>query len=196
MEVRYIVFTPEETRNGITVFVQKQGHAATSNDILAVELVGPNEAPTAVVRLQPSLATEPIRLSAQYIVAALLLYCIDRRIPIPKQAEKKVELSVNGLTLILTSDRSQGSPSLTSNQVTYGDLANRATHRIGTIQEELARAVARADYAESLVAQADERAHRAEAARSRSTSQLVAVALVPGIRGWLGRRLVRFKPAA
>jgi hypothetical protein len=196
MEVRYIVFTPEETRSAITAFVQKQGQAATANDVVAMELVGPNEAPTAVLRLQPSLASEPVKLGAQYIVAALLLYCIDRRIPIPKQADKKVELSVNGLTLILTSDRSQGSPSLTSNQVTYGDLANRATHRIGTIQEELARTIARADYAESLVAQADERARKAEAARSRSTSQLVAVALVPGIRGWIGRRLVKFKPAA
>jgi hypothetical protein len=196
MEVRYLIFTPEETRSAITAFVRKQGQVATANDIMAIEVVGSNDAPAAVVRLQPLLAAEPIRLSAHYLVAALLLYCVDRLIPIPRQAEKKVELSVNGLTLVLTSDRSQGSPVLANNQVTYGELANRATRKIGTIQEELARAIARADYAESLVARADRRVRKAEAARARSTALLNGVASVPGLRGWLGRWLVKFKSAA
>src|ERR1700730_6284428 len=64
---------------------------------------------------------------------------------------------------------------------------------IGTIQEELSRAIARADYAESLVKQADERASKAEAARARSSSALIAVALLPGIRGHLGRWLVKLR---
>jgi len=56
--------------------------------------------------------------------------------------------------------------------VTYGEMANRATRTIGTMQEELARALARADYAESQIAQAEERAARAEAARAKSSTQL------------------------
>src|SRR6185312_17351482 len=154
MEVRYIVFTADEMRNAVIGFIQKQGHVAATNDVAAVELVGPNEAPSAIVRLQPALAKKPINLGAQYLVAALLLYCMDRRIPIPKRAEKKVELSVNGLTLCMTTDSRSGSPQLAANQVSYGDMANRATRTIGTIQEELSRAIARADYAESLVKQA------------------------------------------
>ena len=193
MEVRYIVFTADEMRNAVVGFIQKQGHVASSNDVAGLELVGPNEAPSAIVKLQPALAKKPINLGAQYLVAALLLYCMDRRIPIPKQAEKKVELSVNGLTLIMTTDASSGSPHLAADQISYGDMANRATRAIGTIQEELARAIARADYAESLIGQADERASKAEAARARSSSALIAVALLPGIRGRLGRWLVKLR---
>ncbi len=151
MEIRYIVFTADEMRNAVIGFVQKQGQLAAPGDVAAVELVGPNEAPSAIVKLQPALAKKPINLGSQYLVAALLLYCMDRRIPIPKQAEKKVELSVNGLTLMVTTDASSGSPHLAANQVSYGAMANRATQTIGTIQEELARAIARADYAESMI---------------------------------------------
>jgi hypothetical protein len=72
-------------------------------------------------------------------------------------------------------------------------MANRATQTIGTIQEELARAIARADYAESMINQANERASKAEAARARSSSALIAVALLPGVRGRLGRWLVKLR---
>ncbi len=133
MEIRYIVFTADEMRNAVVGFVLKQGQLATPGDVAAVELVGPSETPSAIIKLQPSLAKKPINLGAQYLVAALLLYCMDRRIPLPKQAEKRVELSVNGLTLVVTTDASSGSPHLAANQVSYGDMANRATRTIGTI---------------------------------------------------------------
>jgi hypothetical protein len=192
MEVRYIIFNLDEVRSAVISFVQKQGQVAAAGDVVTVEVVGPMEAPTALVRLQAAPTAEPIKLSDQYLVAALLLYCIDRRIPIPKQAAKKVELTVNGLTLTLTSDRTQGAPSVASHQVTYGEIANRATQKMGTVLEELARALARIDYAEKQAAEAEERARRAETARGTSAI-LTAVAMVPGIRGQLGRWLVRFK---
>jgi hypothetical protein len=192
MEVRYIIFAPDEVRSAIVSFLRKQGQAATPNDVASVEVVGPGEAPAAMVKLLTS--EKPVKLTDQYLVAALLLHCIERRIPIPKQAAKRVELSVNGLTMVLTSDRSIGSPSVGSHQVSYGEIANRATQTIDSVQEQLARALSRADYAESLVAAAEERARRAEAARGRSSALMTAVALVPGIRGRLGRWLVRFKP--
>jgi hypothetical protein len=192
MEVRYIIFQTDEVRSAIVSFLQKQGQAATSNDVVSVEVVGPPEAPAATVKLLTS--EKPVKLGDQYLVAALLLHCIERRIPIPKQAAKRVELSVNGLTMVLTSDRSIGSPTVGSHQVSYGEIANRATQTIGSVQEQLARALARADYAESLVAASEERARRAEAARGRSSALLTAVALVPGMRGRVGRWLVKFKP--
>ena len=185
MEVRYIVFSSDEVRNAVTSFIQKQGQITTSNEVMAVEVLGPNEAPSSLVRLQAP-AAKPIKLGEQYLAAALLLYCIDRRIPIPKQATKKLELSVNGLTLALTTDRTQGSPSVANQQVNYGEIANRATQMIGSVQEQLARAIARADHAETQAAQSEDRARRAEAARGRSTALLTAVALVPGLRGHIG----------
>jgi hypothetical protein len=193
MEVRYIIFTPDETRIAVIGFVQKQGQIGIPGDVAGVELAGPTGAPIAVVKLQPALGKKPLKVEAQYLVAALLLYCLEQRVPIPKQAEKRVELSVNGLTLVMTSDRSLGSPHLAANQVSYGEMANRATRTIGTMQEELARATARADYAESQIGQAEERAARAEAARAKSSAALVAVTLKPGLRGHVGRWLVGFR---
>ncbi len=193
MEVRYIVFTPEETRSAIIAFAQKQGHIATPNDVMAVDVAGSKEEPIATIWLQNSATAKSISVDAQGLCAALLLYCVSRPIPIPKRAEKKVELSVHGLTFVLTTDRTQGSPISASNFVTYGEIANRATLEINALREELARTIARADHAEGLIAQADERATRAEAARAKSSALLIKVALVPGIRGWLGRLLVRFQ---
>jgi hypothetical protein len=192
MEVRYIIFNSDEVRAAIVSFVLKQGQITTANDVISVEVVGTNETPTAVVQLQPSPATKPIKLADQYLVAALVLFCIDRRIPIPKKAAKKVALSVNGLTLEMTTDRSQGAPSVANTQISYGEIANRATERIGTVQEELARTLARAVHAEGLIAQADERARKAEQARAKSSGALTAVLLMPGVRGQIGRWLVKF----
>ncbi len=192
MEVRYIIFTPDEVRSAVSSFVQKRGLVAARTDVTAVEVTGSNDAPTALVRLVTSVA-KPIELGDQYLIAALLLYCIDRRIPIPKHAAKTLELSVNGLTLAMTTDRSLGSPCVTHQQVKYGEIANRATQLIGTVQEQLARALGRAEYAESQAAQAEERTRRAEAARGRSSALLMAIALVPGLRGHIGRWLVKFR---
>jgi hypothetical protein len=193
MEVRYIIFSPEEVRSAVVGFVQKQGQAASAKDVAAVELAGPNEAPNALVKLQGADPAKPIKLGDQYLVAALLLHCIERRIPIPKQASKRVQLSVHGLTLEMTTDRNPGLLSVGNHQVSYGEIANRATQQIGTVQEQLARALARADHAEKVAAEAEERARRAELARGRSSALLTAVALVPGLRGHVGRWLVKFK---
>jgi hypothetical protein len=194
MEVRYIVFSPDEARTAVLTFAQRQGTVATTNDSFTVDLIGPNDAPSALLRLRGPRAAASISLSAEYLIAALLLYCGDRRIPISRRAEKRVELSVNGLTLVLTSDKPFGTPIAASNQIAYGEIATRATNELTSIKEELSRALARASYAESLVAAAEERARRAEAARSRATSMLVSIAILPGLRGRLGRWLVRYSP--
>lgn len=189
-EVRYIIFTPDDVRAAIILFLQKQGRAV-GRDVVAVEFSAPGDPPSALVRLQTG---EPTKLSEQYLIAALLLYCFDRRIPIPKQAAKRLVLTIDGLTLEMTSDRAQGSPLVGHNQVSYGELATRATQTIGSVQEQLARAVARADHAERCAAEAEDRARKAELARGRSSARLTAVALVPGLRGRIGRWLVRFRP--
>jgi hypothetical protein len=192
MEVRYIVFSPDEVRSAIITFVQRQGTVAAANDVLAVEFVGPNDAPSALVRVRGQPAPEPTSLSAQYLIAALLLYCGDRRIPVPRRAEKRVELSVNGLTLVLTTDKPSGTPVTGLAQVAYGEIATRATNELTGIKEELSRAQARATHAEALVDGAEERVRRAEAARSKATATLVSIANLPGLRGRLGRWLVRY----
>ena len=194
MEVRYIVFTPEEARSAIIAFAQRQGTVTSANDILAVDFVGSNDTPSAVLRLRGPTSGEPPTLGDQYLIAALLLYCGGRRIPIPKRAQKKIELSVHGLTLVLTSDKPFGTPISAITQVAYGEIATRATNELTNIKEELSRAQARASYAEGLVADAEERARRAEAARSKATSMLVSIANLRGFRGSLGRWLVRYSP--
>lgn len=193
MEVRYIVFTPDEARNAIIAFVLKQGVAASANDIAEVELTGEDAEPCATVQLRTPSSAKPTILNAQYLVAALLLYCCEHRIPVPKRAGKVVALSLHGLTLVLTTDTLDGSPLIAANLVTYGAIANRATQEISSTREELARALARADYAESMIAQAEACARRTESARARSTALLIRIGLMPGLRGRIGRWLVRYR---
>jgi hypothetical protein len=104
-----------------------------------------------------------------------------------------VALSLHGLTLVLTTDTLDGSPLIAANLVTYGAIANRATQEISSTREELARALARADYAESMIAQAEACARRTESARARSTALLIRIGLMPGLRGRIGRWLVRYR---
>jgi hypothetical protein len=193
MEVRYIVFTEDEERNAIVAFIIKQRLAATPNDVAEVELVSDNEDPSAMVQFRPPSATKPTRLNSQYLIAALLLYCLDRRIPITKRAQKKLELSIHGLTLVLTTDALQGSPRVADDNISYGVIANRATQEIGTVREELSRALARAEYAEGLIAQAEATARRVEAERCKSTAILIDIGRAPGLRGVLGRWLVGYR---
>jgi hypothetical protein len=194
MEVRYIVFSPDEARTAVISFLQRQGSVATASDVLALDFVGPNDAPCGLLRLRGRPGSEPTSLGPQYLMAALLLYCGDRRVPVRRRAEKRVELSINGLTLVLTSDRPHGAPIAAVAQVAYGEFTTRATNELATVKEELSRAQARARYAESLVAQAEERERRTEAARSRAASMLVSIANRPGLQGRLGRWLVRYSP--
>ena len=194
MEVRYIIFSPEEARAAMINFAQREGIAAAVDDVVAVDFVPPNDAPCALLRLRGSAVQEATPLSVQSVLTGLLLYCIDRRIPIPKRAEKRVELSINGLTLVLTSDKPFGAPVAASTQVAYGEITTRATNELASLKQELSRARARASHAEALVAEAKERAQRADTARSKATLALGSIAGLPGIRGRLGRWLVRYSP--
>lgn len=198
MEIRFIVFSVDEARVAALSYLKKQGHQISATDIATLEFTGEKDTPTAAIQLLSCSAakvidTSTIRLDQQHLTAALILQCAERRIPLPRAGEKKVELSVNGLTLISTMDRGLGLPSVSSSQVSYGELANRATDTISKVQEQLARALARAEHAESLVARAEERARRAEAARGKSSASLIAIAMMPGIRGRLGRWLLKFR---
>jgi hypothetical protein len=193
MEVRYIVFSTEEVRSAIVATFLKQGRIAAPADVMDVALADAQAGPSAVVQLRPGLATEPAIIGSEPLVGVVLFHCNVQRIPIPKRAQKRLELSINGLTMVLTTDLTRGSPTVGANQVSYGDIANRATQEIGTLRGELARAVARSDYAEGLIAEADARAARIEAARAQSSKLLVAIALVPGLRGRLGRWLVHYQ---
>lgn len=193
MEVRYIVFTRDEVRSAIVASLMKQGRVAAPADVMEVTLADALDGPSALVQLRAGLAAEPAVINPQHLIGILLVHCNANRVPIPKRAHKRIEQSVNGLTMVLTTDMTRGSPAVGVNQVSYGDIANRATQEISALRGELARAVARADYAEGLIAQADARADRVEAARSQSSKLLVAIALVPGLRGRLGRWLVHYQ---
>ena len=89
MEVRYIVFTPEETRSAIIAFAQKQGHIATPNDVMAVDVAGSKEEPIATIWLQNSATAKSIGVDAQGLCAALLLYCVQSSDTYPKESRKE-----------------------------------------------------------------------------------------------------------
>jgi hypothetical protein len=189
-EVRYIMFSPEETRHAIVAFVLKQGYAGSANEIVAMKLSGGvKEALSVNVQLRHPIMNKPINIAPEHLVGALLLYCNEHRIPVPRNAQKSVEPSADGLTLVLTTDQKQKAPVIVDNHITYAGIANYA-QEASEAKQGMARAIERAESAKVMTTLATARAQAAETAAAVSEARLRTITLAPGLRGWVGRRLV------
>jgi hypothetical protein len=188
MEVRYIVFTVEETRRAIISFVRTQYHNIKEN-IKEFEIVGHDEFPSVVVHLPGS----PIAISTSDLVGLLLLYCRDHHIPIPQRSQKKVQHSSSGLTLVLTTTDliEGGAPLVADGRITYRD--DTMAQELRAVRQELTRTIARAEEAERKVAEADARVAIAEKASAEAAAFAPAAS---GLRGWALRLLIESKQSA
>ena len=89
VEVRYIMFAPEETRQAVVSFALKEGYAGTPDDILAIHMTaGVHEAVSVNLEIRSPTKNKAIKLGSDRLIAALLLYCNGRKIPIPRRAQK------------------------------------------------------------------------------------------------------------
>jgi hypothetical protein len=190
IEVRYIIFTPEEARRAIVAFILKRGFAGNPDDILGIKINSDAQsAPSVEVQLRHHTTNKTISIASEHIAGALLLYCNDHRIPVPRRAQKIVEPSTDGLTLVLTTDLDQKNPTITGNHVTYTGIANYAQEN-RQARQDLASAIEHANSAKAMAALANVRAQTAETSAADSAKRLTAITLEPGLRGWLVRRLV------
>jgi hypothetical protein len=190
MEVRYIMFTPEETRHAIVAFALKEGYAGTPDDILGLNISGGvQEALSVNLEIRGPTTNKTIKIASDRLTGALLLYCNGRNIPIPRRAQKMFEASSDGLTMVLTTDLAQKKPVVVGNHITYTSIANYA-QETNEARRALALAVERTESAEAMISQANAKTQVAETAAAELADQITAIKLEPGIRGRLGRWLM------
>jgi len=102
-EFRFILFTPQEAAQALVRFCQKSGRKLPIATVVAAEPVGGvagEEPPRGVLRLLPDSGAEvELKFEPQEIVGALLLYALDRKIPMPRDSEKVLESIRNRFAL-------------------------------------------------------------------------------------------------
>jgi formate dehydrogenase assembly factor FdhD len=190
MEVRYIMFTPEETRHAMVAFALKEGYAATPDEISAMNVSGEvQEAISVSLDIRGPVAKKTVKISSEDLVGALLLYCSGRNIPIPRRARKMFESSSGGLTMVVTTDLAQKQPVVVGNHITYTAIANYA-QETNDAKRALAIAVERTQSAEAMMSHATAKAEAAETVAAEMADRLTAIRVEPGIRGRLGRWLM------
>jgi hypothetical protein len=102
VEIRRISFSEGEVIDAIGHFAKATRHPMPPGKITACEInskVG--LAVTVTVNHMADGSSHAVRFDSASVAAALIRYCIEKKIPIPKAAEKSVEALSNGLALIL-----------------------------------------------------------------------------------------------
>lgn len=101
-EDRRITFSYDEVYKAIfSLCVQRELKKPPAGIIMAVE-PSMADASRVSVRIENPLTSAPVMFmeySMDYLAAALMLYCRTCRIPLPKTAEKSVELGQDGVIL-------------------------------------------------------------------------------------------------
>ena len=190
IEVRYLMFSPEETRHAIVSFALQESYAATRDDILAMHINGGGHDPvTATLEVRNPIRNKTIKIDADRLVGALLLYCSSRKIPIPRRAQKMFEPTADGLTMVLTTDLAKNPPVVVGDHVAYSSLANYA-EEARLARRDRALAIARSESAESMLLQANAKTEAAESAAADLAAKLNAIRLESGLRARIGRWLV------
>lgn len=102
-EFRFILFTPHEAAQALVKFCQKSGRRLPLGTVVRAEPVGGvagEHPPTGLLRLLPDSGAEvQVKFEAQEVVGALLLFALDRKIPMPRESEKVLESIRNRFAL-------------------------------------------------------------------------------------------------
>jgi len=102
-EIRKIVFSPAELAEALDHFAKATHHAMPPGKIAACEIDSKNALSVAVtVHHMAEGSTHTVPFDNPSVAAALIRYCIERKIPVPKAATKSVEAEGPGVALILT----------------------------------------------------------------------------------------------
>jgi len=202
IEVRYVIFSPEEAQSAISSFLIGRGHRARPGDIAAITTISDGEHP--FVNVAFSNAREPATVEPAHLVAAFLLFCRHNKIPIPRLAEKRIEVLESSFVLVLTTDKSgiQSKPVLKDGKLMYGLAAG--LHEVNDLRFRLSRALASITQLENETAESRDRLKKSETVNTELSTMLKTVQKskahlsammknitdMPGIRGIFGRGLI------
>jgi uncharacterized coiled-coil protein SlyX len=202
IEVRYVIFSPEETRKAIAAFMIARGYCTKTSDIAAVTPVNEDGCPSVMVGFNNS--KDYTIIESTHLISAFLLFCKHNRTPVPRLAEKRIEISRSSFILVLTTDRSgvKSPPVLQDGKLSYGTAA--AIHEVNELKLKLARALESVTFWEKTMIEMSARLSESERtnaelsgmltatgrANARLSAKLRHVVDMPGVRGIFGRGLL------
>jgi hypothetical protein len=193
MEIRYIMFTKEETQNAVIGYVLKQG-LALSNEIIGLKVNGGIEDEVAAtVRLRHPTTERDIKIEGDDLISCLILLCNKDRIPIARNAQKRIESSSDGITLVITTDLGVGDklPNVLGNRVAYNAMTN-ALQEANFAKHAVVDALKQTAISDTIAAEAVAKMQIADIASTRAKAQLREIAKVVGVRGRISRWLLKF----
>lgn len=103
-EKRKVIFAQDEVIKAVVAYDQHGGlKVLPPGEIVKVALGGNSEPNLVLSILDPSSGNcKTATLEATYLAAAMLKFCFDHKIPIPRRASKSVEIVDGGLALSLS----------------------------------------------------------------------------------------------
>lgn len=121
-EFRRLVFTTKELVEAITAHGTRLGRPLPAGNLARCEVVSEPEV-SVRLEIENTLEADPagtgsgkrheITLEPAFVVAALLRFCMDRRIPVARMASKALEPAGERLALVLTLGTPQAGPTQT-----------------------------------------------------------------------------------
>ncbi len=202
IEVRYVIFSPEEAQSAISSFLIARGHCARSGDVAAITTMSDGEHP--FVNVAFNNGRESATVEPAHLVAAFLLFCRHNKTPIPRLAEKRIEVLESSFVLELTTDKSgiHSKPVVKDGKLTYGLAAG--LHEVNDLRFRLARArasithlentsaenLARLKKSEAVIAELSTTLKMVQKSNAHLSAMLKNINDMPGIRGIFGRGLI------
>lgn len=94
VEIRKVAFTLEETHAALGVYAKKTGKVVPSEAISEM-------APDGVGRIKVVFGSKEIFIPEKEFMTALLVFCQEKRIPIPKEAKKTLKMEEKLSVLVM-----------------------------------------------------------------------------------------------
>jgi hypothetical protein len=102
-EIRRLLFRSRETIVAVTEYFQRRGIALPSGTASRIVIIEAEQAHASLEIATDSGGTVEIEVTAEMLAAALILYCINRKIPLPAEADKRLQrVQEDSVALVVT----------------------------------------------------------------------------------------------
>lgn len=101
-ELRYIAFSYEDALNGAVDYLLRRQRRLPAGNIVSVHF---EAEPSVVARIgvarDDTGMVERVTLKTEELAAALVLFCIKNRIPLPRHSRKTIKIVPDGIALVI-----------------------------------------------------------------------------------------------
>ncbi len=103
-EYRKLVFPDSELIQAITAHDEVSMKLLGSRDLVKIEATASPELKIVAKLRGEDGRDEPVQFEYSYVVAAMVRYCVEHKIPLPRRGEKLIELDEGRLALSISMD--------------------------------------------------------------------------------------------